>query len=165
MGMSLAEIHLPNVPHYATKLRTSMDRFFLRLSPSQPYQRFNYAVTVSGELYHPESHHNLTPEVLAARGNGDSGSVDGLWLRVERQTLLRLPKSGAVLFGIRTYMTPVREVTADKAVARALRTQVESYGVEVAGYKNKGLWWDVLRKHLDDVVPKMDYEGSTDAIG
>ena len=62
-------------------------------------------------------------------------------------------------------MTPVREVTADKAVARALRTQVESYDVEVAGYKNKGLWWDVLRKHLDDVVPKMDDEGPTDAIG
>ena len=30
-----------------------------------------------------------------------------LHLRVERQTLLRLPKSNAVLFTIRTYMNPL----------------------------------------------------------
>lgn len=159
--MSLAEIHMPNVPHYASKLQTGMDRFFLRLSASQPYQRFNYAVTVSPELYHPESHHNLTPEILAARGDEGGKGIDGLWLRVERQTLLRLPTSGAVLFSIRTYMTPMREVTADKEVAKALRTQVESYGVEVAGYKNKGLWWDILKKHLDEVLPHEEMPGAT----
>jgi dimethylamine monooxygenase subunit A len=160
--MSLAEIHLPAVPHYATKLQKSMDRFFLRLQPDTPYMRFNYAVTVSPELFHPDSHHNLTPEVLAERGiadgEGDESagklSAESLWLRVERQTLQRLPRSKGILFSIRTYMTRMDEVAKEDAAAGALRTQIESYSEEVARYKNKGLWWNALRRHLDEIAAK-----------
>lgn len=36
-------------------------------------------------------------------------------LRVERQTLRRLPRSGAIVFTIRVYMTPLTELGPDEA--------------------------------------------------
>lgn len=154
--MSLWDIHAPAVPHYKTKLAKGMDRFFVRLRASQPYMRFNYAVALSGELFHPNGHHNLTTGTLE-----HPVTLEQLHLRVERQTLQRLPRSQGILFGIRTYITPLAEVTRDVGAARALRTQVKSYGEDVAAYKNKAFWWSVLEKHLNEVLADED-EGQTE---
>lgn len=79
-------------------------------------------------------------------------TLDQLYLRVERQYLQRLPKTRAIVFSIRTFITPISEVTKDREVALALRTQVASYSDEVAKYKNKTLWNDVLTAHIDKVL-------------
>jgi hypothetical protein len=44
-------------------------------------------------------------------------------LRVERQTLRRLPRSGAIVFTIRVYMTPLAELGPGEAgrLAAAIR--------------------------------------------
>jgi dimethylamine monooxygenase subunit A len=149
IGHSLWEIHAGKVPLYEQKLSTAMDRFFLRLQPDKPVMRFNYAIDISGELFHIHSHHNLTAESLEK-----PLSVEQLHLRVERQYLLRLPKTNALVFSIRTYITPIIEVTEDKDIARALRTSVSSYSPEVAAYKNKHLWDSVLMAHIDGITSK-----------
>jgi hypothetical protein len=71
---------------------------------------------------------------------------------VERQTLQRLPKTRSLLFTIRTYVTPITKVTEDLEVAEALRTSVGSYTPEVAKYKNKPLWENVVERHLNGVL-------------
>ncbi|KAH7024765.1 uncharacterized protein B0I36DRAFT_366680 [Microdochium trichocladiopsis] len=147
IGLSLWQIHVGNVPQYEEKLSKSMDRFFLRLRADRPFMRFNYAIDISGELFHINSHHNLTADMLEK-----PVLLEDLHLRVERQCLQRLPRSRAIAFSIRTYVTPITEVTKDKNVARALRTSVASYTPEIAEYKNKHLWNDVLTKHLEDVL-------------
>ena len=126
-----------------------MDRFFLRLRADSPMSRFNYAIDLSGELFHIHSHHNLRAEDLPA-----PVSVQQLHLRVERQVLQRLPHTGAIVFSIRTYLTPITEVTKDANAARALRTNVRSFSEEVAVYKNKALWNDALEEHLEEVCGK-----------
>ncbi|KAJ9618828.1 hypothetical protein H2204_012904 [Knufia peltigerae] len=146
IGHSLWEIHAGKVPQYEQKLAVSMDRFFQRLRVESPVMRFNYAIDNSPELFHINSHHNLNPDDL------DPVELDQLFLRVERQVLQRLPKTRAIVFSIRTYVTPITEVTKDGDVAMALRTSVDSYGPELARYKNKPLWQDVLGKHLDEVI-------------
>ncbi|KIV84646.1 hypothetical protein PV11_00419 [Exophiala sideris] len=150
IGHSLWEIHAGKVPMYEEKLAISMDRFFQKLRVDSPVMRFNYAIDNSPELFHINSHHNLSPD------EQDPVDLDGLFLRVERQYLQRLPKTRAIVFSIRTYVTPIRDVTKDKDVARALRTSVKSYGPELAIYKNKPLWNDVLAAHLDEVVGEME---------
>ncbi|KAI4728836.1 hypothetical protein E4T49_03264 [Aureobasidium sp. EXF-10728] len=147
VGCSLWEIHAGKVPRYEQNLAKSMDRFFQRLRVDSPIQRFNYAIDDSGELFHRHSHHNL----------GDTGSISkpqlgDLHLRIERQALQRLPESRDLLFSIRTYVTPIHEVTKDADIARALRTSVNSYGEDVARYKNKALWDDVLQEHIASVL-------------
>ncbi|KIW57101.1 hypothetical protein PV05_05700 [Exophiala xenobiotica] len=146
IGHSLWEIHAGKVPMYEQKLAVSMDRFFQRMRVDSPVMRFNYAIDNSPELFHINSHHNLKPEVQ------DPVALDQLYLRVERQVLQRLPKTRAIVFSIRTYVTPILEITKDRDVALALRTSVDSYGPELANYKNKPLWQDVVGAHLDEIV-------------
>ncbi|CAH0055603.1 unnamed protein product [Clonostachys solani] len=147
VGQSLWEIHAGKVPQYEEKLAKSMDRYFLRLRADQAYMRFNYAIDLSSELFHIHSHHNLSEDNL-----NHSVTLEQLHLRVERQVLQRLPKSKAIAFSIRTYVTPITDVCKDLTVARALRTSVSSYSEDVAKYKNKALWNDVLMKYLDDIL-------------
>lgn len=135
------------MPQYERNLSKSMDRFFLRLRVDSPIMRFNYAIDNSPELFHIHSHHNLRCEDLAK-----PLSLDDLHLRVERQFLQRLPRSRAVIFSIRTYVTPIVEVTRDKEIARALQTSVNSFTDDVAVYKNKSLWKDILDEHLREVL-------------
>lgn len=134
------------MPHYEEKLAVSMDRFFQRLRVDSPVQRFNFAIDSSPELFHIDSHHNLTPDPA------HPVQLDDLFLRVERQFLQRLPRTRGIVFSIRTYVTPIREVTRDRDVAVALRANVDSLGPLMATYKNKPLWQDVLAAHLDEVV-------------
>lgn len=147
LNRSLWEIHAGKVPQYEQKLAKSMDRFFQKLRVDSPIQRFNYAIDNSDELFHRHSHHNL--EELEV---GSGLRLEDLHLRVERQVLQRLPKSRDLLFSIRTYVTPITKVTEDKDIARALRTSVSSFGVDVARYKNKALWNDILQKHIAGVL-------------
>ena len=132
---------------YEQNLSKAMDRFFLRLRADKPFMRFNYAVDISPELFHIHSHHNLTAETLER-----PLTIDQLYLRVERQYLQRLPKTGAIAFSIRTYITPITEVTKDKDIALALQTSVGSYSPEVSKYKNKHLWDNVLSDHLRELL-------------
>ncbi|KAI6081277.1 hypothetical protein F4821DRAFT_249678 [Hypoxylon rubiginosum] len=147
IGHSLWQIHAGKVPDYEQKLAASMDRFFIRLRADRPIMRFNFAVDLSGELFHINSHHNLTADNLET-----PLTVDQLHLRVERQYLQRLPKTRGLVFSIRTYVTPILEVTRDKEVALALRTSVDSFSPAVSAYKNKPVWNDVLVAHLDEVL-------------
>lgn len=122
-----------------------MDRFFQKLRVDSPIQRFNYAIDDSNELFHRHPHHNLDdsdPEHPVM--------LEDLHLRVERQVLQRLPRTRNFLFSIRTYITPITEVTQDEERARALWTSVSSYSDDVARYKNKSLWSDTLRRHIEE---------------
>lgn len=123
-----------------------MDRFFTNLKVASPIQRFNNGLEISSELFHIRPHHNLHGD------ESENLTIDGMFLRVERQTLRRLPRSRALLFGIRTYVTPIRKVTADKEVARVLKAQIESYPEDVAGYKNKHVWKRAVMEHLDGIL-------------
>jgi hypothetical protein len=124
-----------------------MDRFFQNMRVDGSIQRFNFAIDDSDELFHPHSHHNLTAEQA-----GKDPALADLHLRVERQVLQRLPKSRALLFTIRTYVTPITKVTTDREVAEGLRTSVGSYSPDVAKYKNKPLWEKVVEAHLKQVL-------------
>ncbi|VUC20403.1 unnamed protein product [Clonostachys rosea] len=147
VGLSLWQIHAGKVPQYEEKLAKSMDRFFVKLKAGEPIARFNYAIDDSEALFRRHGHHNLTPEQL-----GKAIALTDLHLRVERQVLQRLPKTGALLFTIRTYVTPLTQVTKDKEITRALRTTIDSYDETMSSYKNKQLWNSIFQKHVAEVL-------------
>ena len=57
---------------------------------------------------------------------------DMMVLRTERQTLRRLPKTGAILFTIRTYTTPVVKLAQEPGVPSRLASAVRSWPDVVA---------------------------------
>jgi hypothetical protein len=124
LGRSLAAIHAP-VPHYAEELERKVDTFFDRLRADRPVQRRNWSIHSHDELVVPgpfESPESFTP---------DAGGVGQVWLRSERQTLLRLQVTGAVLFTIKTQQTPITALTARPDVAAALAAFLRAEGADL----------------------------------
>lgn len=54
-------------------------------------------------------------------------------LRMERQTLRRLPKTGAIIFTIRTYVVPVEELVKEVGVPGRMASAIRSWPDDVAG--------------------------------
>ncbi|KAJ7746760.1 hypothetical protein DFH07DRAFT_776270 [Mycena maculata] len=176
IGMRLDEIHLSgNVPQYQEKLHTSFERFFRRLPVDKPVARNNYFVQVSppssatpsvdpDELAWGET--VLGPEDEYGGTKGSSGgdppvlvvAPETLRLRTERQTLRRLPRSGAVVFTIRTYLVPVEELAQEPGVAARFASAVRSWPEEVREYKGERRYGDVLVRYLDEVASRDDAE-------
>lgn len=53
-------------------------------------------------------------------------------LRVERQSLRRLPKTGAIVFTIRVYMTPLEELVKEPDVPGRMASAIRSWPEDVA---------------------------------
>jgi hypothetical protein len=56
---------------------------------------------------------------------------DRIIFRVERQTLRRLPHSRAIVFGIRTYLTPLTELVKEEGVPERLKNAVKGWSEDV----------------------------------
>ncbi|KAI6004171.1 hypothetical protein EDD15DRAFT_2222996 [Pisolithus albus] len=99
------------------------------------------------------------PEDSLEQGHGHSADPAAylrpstLRLRNERQTLRRLPRTGAIVFGIRTYLFKVEDLVRERGVAGRLASAVRSWPEDVAVYKGRkmyrdrrrGLWTDQLK--------------------
>ncbi|MGI9499545.1 MAG: heme-dependent oxidative N-demethylase family protein, partial [Geminicoccaceae bacterium] len=129
IGRPLLDIHEP-VPGFAEQLGSPVERLFERLDAARPVQRLNWSLVDTDDLYLPPSHRKA-PVALAL---GDIG--ERLWLRVERQTLRRLPITGAVVFGIRTHVTPIRQAIDMPEAADALIQRLHELPVPMLTYKN-----------------------------
>ncbi|RMH45914.1 MAG: DUF3445 domain-containing protein [Alphaproteobacteria bacterium] len=132
MDRGLLRIHRP-VTFYAQALGARVQRLFDAIRPGRPLWRANWVIHNDPALFQPAREDDPgRRDVRAAR----------LWLRVERQTLMRLPRSGAVVFGIRTLCAPLDGLTA--AELDAMRAALEALPPEE--YRLKG--GDALRARL-----------------
>ncbi len=107
MGKPLIAIH-QRVPQYDESLAPRVQRFFDAIQPRRALVRANWLVHTTPELHQP-----LTE---AAKAKRNREPKDRHYLRVERQTLIRLPHSGAVVFGIKTVVTATEDLTMEQRV-------------------------------------------------
>jgi hypothetical protein len=124
LGLPVEAIHGP-VPGYDRDLARPVDTLLGRLRPERGLARSNWALLPDPSLHQPE-------------GRDPPAGFDpaGLWFRLERQTLRRLPVHGSVLFTIRTLQWPLPEVAADRPAAQALADAVAALPPELARYKD-----------------------------
>ena len=131
IGKPLEQVHAP-VPGYAQVLARKVNLVFDRLLPGKILWRQNWSLDEGPELHRPAPHSHA--DWLQS---GDS-PVDHLFIRVERQTLRRLPKSGAVLFSIRIHtdsLSALAENPKAKHLAAGLMRQLEEMTPEEISYK------------------------------
>ncbi|KIY45964.1 hypothetical protein FISHEDRAFT_48487 [Fistulina hepatica ATCC 64428] len=177
IGLKLEDIHIAgNVPQYKEKLLLSLDRYFRRMRVDRPIIRHNYggqvvnvqdpdvddpeelawSVTTNGmeDTYRP-GHAHQPPEGLPL-----DVRPQALRIRSERQTLRRLPGSGCIVFGIRTYLYQVPTLCTEregeipesrewegpegKHVKDRLVSAVKSWPEEVRHYKGAKLYEDTI---------------------
>jgi hypothetical protein len=79
----------------------------------------------------------------------EQNAGDRLFLRVERQSLRRLPVSDAVLFGIRVHVYPLAGAVTTPLVAAGLAAAVRALPAETAHYKSLPMFQSALLGWLD----------------
>lgn len=133
LGMSFMEWHGP-VPlaHQAGIFERAL-KFLLRLQLGAPVRRLNWTMTVNPRLDTSPEHYpewgpdraSITPENVAAK----------LHLRVELQTLFRLPRSNAILFCVRCYLIGLGELARVPKWGKRLHRVLGTLPPELAEYK------------------------------
>lgn len=144
LGRPLDAIHAP-VPGFAARLGQPVDRFFDRLAADKAVWRANWGIADDPTLFQPSGHFRGEHNAAITREN--AGNT--LWLRVERQTLTRLPRSGDVLFTIRILQEPLAGTAADPSRAARLASLIRSMPDELKRYKSLLPFEAALLAYLD----------------
>ncbi|KAI1437055.1 hypothetical protein GGR50DRAFT_647064 [Xylaria sp. CBS 124048] len=130
IGLPLHEIH-QDVPDYKQKMQFSMDRYFSKMPTDKPIQRASWELKVDQPLYMP-------PKDPRSAYQDEKLTRSRVHLRVDWQTLRRLPLSGGIAFNFKTFFTPIEEFR-DEPYVPSLLLQVLRCGNENL-LKYKGTW-------------------------
>jgi hypothetical protein len=144
IGKPLSAVHGP-VPFYADRLAAPVDRLMRHLRAGRIPSRLNWSLLDDPALFQPggkwrtDAGTGITPDNAGSR----------VFLRVERQTLRRLPDSEAVLFGIRVHVYPLERVIVRRDLAAGLADAVRELPEEILQYKSVPPFREALLTWLD----------------
>ncbi|TPI60299.1 DUF3445 domain-containing protein [Mesorhizobium sp. B3-1-7] len=121
-GKPLQEIHAP-VPGFGPGTRPAelINRMFDGLQ-GQAVERFNWSIQAGDALYHPLSNIQRIDRATNRPTRFADGDINAhAFMRVERQTLRKLPVSSDILFTIRIHLDPLKVLDAhpDRATLAA----------------------------------------------
>ena len=105
IGRPMTSIHDP-VPVYDADIAKRVARLFDAIRPEQPLWRMNYLTYDDFVLHQPRGEGERRPQ-----------PTDHVYIRCERQCLLRLPVTRAVVFTIHTYVVDAASVTPEDLAA------------------------------------------------
>jgi hypothetical protein len=135
-GKAMPDIH-EGVPGFNdTRMGAMVARIFDNLAVDRPSWRLNWSLYPGPELHNPRPR-LIDPDRLAGE-NTEDREDGGLHVRVERQTLRRLPVSRDILFTIRVHHDPVAAFAAHprgRDLALGLRDQLLALDEAQAAYK------------------------------
>lgn len=125
LGLPLRALHAP-IAGYEEQLASGVDRFMETLRPGLIYARCNWFIAATGERRWIA---DSPPQEAFAHVTAENAG-ETLFVRSERQTLRRLPQSGAILFTIGIYVEPLGNLSPDNIVmlGQAVQTLVSGEG-------------------------------------
>ncbi|MGB3797076.1 MAG: DUF3445 domain-containing protein, partial [Alteraurantiacibacter sp.] len=114
LGLPITAMHAP-IDGYARQLATGVDHFMAKLKPGRIFGRCNWFVAPTSALRWID----IAPpeETFVAVTPQNAGET--LFVRCERQTLRRLPATGAILFTIGVYVAPLGSLSIDNIARMA----------------------------------------------
>lgn len=160
IGMPLNQIHTSgDVPKYQEKLQSGMTKFFTRLTCEKPVVRNNYFIQTDDSLGWSTSIGDESSDVVGWYTSQPATTPDQIYYRSERQSLRRLPKSGAVVFTIRTYFCSMTEMCTEPYIPRRLLNGIESWTEDVREYRGYEKFKDVLLPYLEEKAREQEERG------
>lgn len=148
IGRSLGELHGP-VTGFAERFLVRVQRIFDGLRPGLVLERRNWTVLNSDALHTPSS----APIRAQIAGIGPADAGAALHLRVERQTLRRLPRTGGALFTIRVWLAPLDSLRDDPDRLAAFALAWRAATPELRAYKRFDLYDDLVESFLSAPPP------------
>ena len=144
LGKPLVAVHGP-VPFYAQRLAVPVDRFMAKVKPGHIASRLNWSVLDDAAMFQPGGKWRVERNTAITPDNAG----ETLYLRVERQTLRRLPQSDAVLFGIRVHSYRMANAITTPDAASRLAEAVRALPEETVNYKSLKAYGPALLGWLD----------------
>ncbi|WP_421916439.1 heme-dependent oxidative N-demethylase family protein [Mesorhizobium sp.] len=138
-GRPLQEIHAP-VPGFGPGTRPAelINRMFDGLQ-GQAVERYNWSIQSDNALYHPLSDIQRIDRATNRPSRFPDGDINAhAFIRVERQTLRKLPASRDILFTIRIHLDPLRVLAGHPdraALATSFAAQLEALDLAQLDYK------------------------------
>ena len=126
LGRPMFEVH-GAVPGLNAALAKPIETFLTKLEAGVPWLRDNWGLCRDGNL----NHHPSIPR----RPLDETVTADEVYVRIERQLLVRLPGADGVLFGIRVEPIPLTRLFADRAAVAGLARALVTMSDEAANYK------------------------------
>jgi dimethylamine monooxygenase subunit A len=129
LGRNLDAIHAP-VPGFTGRMADRVARIFDNLQAARLVERFNWSIYGDAELRHAQPRQTRFP------GAAPLGPV--AHIRVERQTLRSLQRTGDILFTVRVHLDPLAAIARHprgRLLAASLHTQIRELSGDQLAYK------------------------------
>jgi hypothetical protein len=145
-GMSFHEWHGP-VPlaHEAGVFDRAL-AYLLRLQLGRPVRRLNWTLTANPRLDASPENYPLWGPDKATITPENAGHK--MCLRVELQTLTRLPRSNAIIFGIRGYLIRFEELVRVEKWGKRLHRVLRDLHPDIAAYKGMPRYREIILDYL-----------------
>ena len=146
IGKSLSLLHDP-IPSGDFDLSGRIARVFDNFAPDMVLERFNWTVQWGDERYTP----NGAKLREAAQNAQLNEAPNMLYERVERQTIRKLPKTGAVVFTIRIRLSKLSDLLQNNDEYIAFENAWKNAPQNVREYKK----WATLERHVTHLLEIM----------
>lgn len=133
VGMSFHEWHGPVPLAHDLRVFDRALQYLMRIQYGKPARRLNWTLTINPRLdTSPENYPIWGPDRATVTPENAGEKVH---LRVELQTLFRLPRSNAILFGVRAYLASFGELARVPKWGRRLHRVLRDIHPDIAEYK------------------------------
>ncbi|KAH7914672.1 hypothetical protein BJ138DRAFT_999554 [Hygrophoropsis aurantiaca] len=133
IGRPIHEIHGP-VPDYKEKMAFSMDRYFSKLPSHKPIQRGSWGLEVGEPLFLQTDE----PDWSTRQSQNPNLTLSDIYLRVDWQTLRRLPQSRSIVFNFKALFTPITDFRREPYVPKLVLKVLTEGNKSIMKYK--GTW-------------------------
>lgn len=143
IGKALSELHAP-VPGFEHRFLARVTRIFDALAADTILERRNWTVMVGDDLFAPNG------ATIRGRiaGVAPEAAGEALFVRVERQTIRRLPRTGGVVFTIRIWRHSLAALDAEPARRAAFARAWRGATADLRAYKRLALLDPLVEAHL-----------------
>ncbi|EGW30845.1 uncharacterized protein SPAPADRAFT_62712, partial [Spathaspora passalidarum NRRL Y-27907] len=152
LGKHIDQIH-EEVPYYKEKLRASMERWFNRMKPNEPVERASWYITwddklrVNNVYQLPQFRPNLEADLKSVEPKQ-------YHVRVERQTLRRLPKTQAIIFTNHPTFYSIEEMKDEPMIPSLIKKIIYEAPEAILKYKNFEIFRDHIANYLDSLIQR-----------
>ena len=136
----MSVLFLEKIEYHRSANKRAWFRFFTKMPTEKPIQRGSWGIEIGQPLYVPPGH----PHEMNRQSQRADLAIDECHLRVDWQTLRRLPLSGAVVFNFKGLFTLVTEFRDEPGVPGLVLKLLREGKKNLMDYK--GVW------HVQHVV-------------
>lgn len=132
-GMSFKQWHTPVPIAHDLGVFDRALKYLLNIPVDKPVRRLNWTLTINPRMdTSPENFHEWGKDRSSVTA---TNAGDLVHLRVEQQFMARLPRSNGLMFGIRTYLASMNELTTNPTWATRLHRVLRDLPDPIAEYK------------------------------